>query len=164
MSDDKGALDPEVSGLAHIAANDPQALARERETLEALAGEGVLTRFRGYFSLTGPGWLQSAFTLGGGSAVASLYLGAHYGYELLWVQPLAMIVGVTMLAACAHQTLSTGLRPFTAMSRFVHPAAAWAWALATLVSNFVFHAAQLSLAAGVIEDMSNSNANRESGE
>ena len=105
MSDDKGALGPEVSGLAHIAATDPQALARERETLEALAGEGVLTRFRGYFALTGPGWLQSAFTLGGGSAVASLYLGAHYGYELLWVQPLAMIVGVTMLAACAHQTL-----------------------------------------------------------
>ena len=93
MSDDKGALGPEVSGLAHIAATDPQALARERETLEALAGEGVLTRFRGYFALTGPGWLQSAFTLGGGSAVASLYLGAHYGYELLWVQPLAMIVG-----------------------------------------------------------------------
>ena len=155
MSDDKGALGPEVSGLAHIAATDPQALARERETLEALAGEGVLTRFRGYFALTGPGWLQSAFTLGGGSAVASLYLGAHYGYELLWVQPLAMIVGVTMLAACAHQTLSTGLRPFAAMSRFVHPAAAWAWALATLASNFVFHASQLSLAAGVIEDMTN---------
>ena len=36
MSDDKGALGPEVSGLAHIAATDPQALARERETLEAV--------------------------------------------------------------------------------------------------------------------------------
>ena len=47
MSDDKGALGPEVSGLAHIAATDPQALARERETLEVLAGEGVLTRLEG---------------------------------------------------------------------------------------------------------------------
>lgn len=29
-------------------------------------------------------------TLGGGSAMASLYLGAHYQYNLLWVQPLAI--------------------------------------------------------------------------
>lgn len=142
-----------LRGLDHTATADPQALARERETLRALAGEGPVARFKGYFSLTGPGWLQSAFTLGGGSAVGSLYLGAHYGYELLWVQPLAMAVGIIMLAACAHQTLSTGMRPFAAMSRFVHPAVAWAWALATLVSNFVFHGAQYALAAGVIEDV-----------
>jgi len=142
----------DVGGLAHIA-GDPEALAQERKTLEALAGKPALTRFRGYYSLTGPGWLQGAFTLGGGSAVASLYLGAHYGYELLWVQPLAMLVGIVMLAACAHQTLSSGMRPFAAMARFVHPAVAWAWALATLLSTFIFHASQFSLAAGVIEDI-----------
>jgi len=141
--------------VAHMAAADPQALARERETLEALAGETTLKRFKGYFALTGPGWLQGAFTLGGGSAVASLYLGAHYGYELLWVQPLAMLVGIVMLAACAHQTLSSGMRPFAAMARFIHPTVAWAWALATLLSTFVFHASQFSLAAGVIEDITN---------
>ena len=140
-------------GLPHIAGADPQALARERETLERLDTQGALTRFKGYFSLTGPGWLQSAFTLGGGSAVASLYLGAHYGYELMWVQPLAMIVGISMLNAAAHQTLSTGIRPFHAMARFVHPAVAWAWAIATLLASFVFYLPQYSLAAGVIEDM-----------
>ncbi len=134
-------------------AADPEALARERATLKNLAGKPAFTRFRGYYALTGPGWLQGAFTLGGGSAVASLYLGAHYGYEFLWVQPLAMLVGIVMLAACAHQTLSTGMRPFEAMARFVHPALAWAWALATLASTFIFHASQFSLAAGVIEDI-----------
>ena len=134
---------------------DPQVLAREVETLEALAGQGAIARFRGYSSLTGPGWLQSAFTLGGGSAVASLYLGAHYGYELMWVQPLAMVVGIIMLTACGHQTLSTGVRPFAAMSRFIHPGVAWAWALATLVSSFVFHLPQYALAAGVTEDITN---------
>ena len=138
-----------------LAAADSSRLARERETLQALAGEAALTRFKGYFALTGPGWLQGAFTLGGGSAVASLYLGAHYGYELLWVQPLAMLVGIVMLSACAHQTLSTGMRPFAAMARFVHPTVAWAWALATLVSSFVFHASQFALAAGVTEDVTN---------
>jgi len=142
-------------GLTNIAGADPEALATERETLDRLATQGALTRFRGYFSLTGPGWLQSAFTLGGGSAVASLYLGAHYGYELMWVQPLAMIVGIIMLSAAAHQTLSTGIRPFDAMARFVHPAVAWAWAIATLIASFVFSLPQYSLAAGVIEDMTN---------
>ncbi len=149
MSEDN---EPHVRGLGHMAA-DPQVLARERETLEALAKEGPVKRYKGYWSLTGPGWLQSAFTLGGGSAVASLYLGAHYGYELMWVQPLAMTVGIIMLAACAHQTLSTGVRPFAAMSRFIHPGVAWAWALATLVSSWVFHFPQYSLAAGVTEDI-----------
>ena len=141
-----------VGGLGQLAA-DPVALARERETLQDLAGKPALQRYRGYYALTGPGWLQGAFTLGGGSAVASLYLGAHYGYEYLWVQPLAMLVGIVMLAACAHQTLATGMRPFAAMARYVHPVVAWAWALATFSSTFIFHAAQFSLAAGVIEDM-----------
>ena len=150
MSDNDN--EPHVRGLGHMAA-DPQALARERETLATLAKQSAGKRFRGYFALTGPGWLQSAFTLGGGSAVASLYLGAHYGYELMWVQPLAMTVGIIMLAACAHQTLSTGVRPFAAMSQFIHPSVAWAWALATLVSSWVFHFPQYSLAAGVTEDM-----------
>jgi len=150
MSDDSGA--EAVTGLDHLAA-EPDALARERATLESLATQSAGKRIRGYLALSGPGWLQSAFTLGGGSAVASLYLGAHYGYELMWVQPLAMTVGIIMLAACAHQTLSTGVRPFEAMRRFIHPAVAWAWAVATLISSWVFHLPQYSLAAGVTEDI-----------
>jgi len=140
-------------GLPGGAAADPEALANEKQTLRALNAKGLVPRLRGYFALSGPGWLQSAFTLGGGSAVASLYLGAHYGYQLLWVQPLAMVVGVIMLSAASHQTLSTGVRPFHAMSRFLHPGLAWAWAIATLVATFVFHLPQYSLAAGVSEDM-----------
>jgi len=121
--------------------------------LAALEQAPRLQRWRGYLRLSGPGWLQSAFTLGSGSAVASLYLGAHYGYRLLWVQPLAMIVGVIMLMAASHQTLSTGVRPFEAMRQFVHPVVAWAWVIATLVATFVFHLPQYALAAGVTEDM-----------
>ncbi len=125
----------------------------EREILRRLEPASRLRRWRGYLALSGPGWLQSAFTLGSGSAVASLYLGAHYGYRLLWVQPLAMIVGIIMLMAASHQTLSTGVRPFEAMHRYLHPVVAWAWAIATLVATFVFHLPQYALAAGVTEDM-----------
>lgn len=140
-------------GFPAVEQADPAALAGERSQLEHLAGGSRFERWRGYLRLSGPGWLQSAFTLGSGSAVASLYLGAHYGYELLWVQPLAMIVGIFMLMAASHQTLSTGIRPFEAMRSFIHPGLAWAWAIATLVATFVFHLPQYALAAGVTEDM-----------
>ncbi len=140
-------------GFPAAAEADPEALAEERDLLERLAGQNRTGRWRGFLRLTGPGWLQSAFTLGSGSAVASLYLGAHYGYELLWVQPLAMMVGIFMLMAASHQTLSTGIRPFEAMRCFIHPGLAWAWAIATLVATFVFHLPQYALAAGVTEDM-----------
>ena len=151
---DNGTKKPEpICGLPMIQAADPEVLAREREELASLEKKGVMTRWRGYFSMTGPGWLQSAITLGGGSAIASLYLGAHYQYRLLWVQPLAMLVGVIMLMAASYQTLSTCQRPFDAMRKFIHPSIAWAWAIATLIASIAFHLPQYALAAGVTEDM-----------
>jgi len=122
-----GAVRGMPRGLPMITARAPEALAAEREALVNLSREGALHRWRGYFAWTGPGWLQSAMTLGGGSAMASLFLGTFFGYQLLWLQPLAMILGVVMLSAVSHQTLSTGMRPFGAMKKHVHPAVAWAW-------------------------------------
>ncbi len=142
-----------LKGLPLFEDYDPKTLAREKAELEAMELGGTLSRWKQYFGKTGPGWLQSAFTLGGGSAIASLYLGAHYGYELLWVQPLAMVVGIVMLSAASHQTLSTGIRPFHAMRCFIHPVLAWAWGIATIVATLVFHLPQYALAAGVTEDM-----------
>ncbi len=142
-----------VRGLPMVSARDPEALARERAALTELGHQPVLRRWRGYFAWTGPGWLQSAMTLGGGSAMASLFLGTFFGYRLLWLQPLAMLLGIIMLAAVSHQTLSTGVRPFGAMKKYVHPALAWAWALATLVSTVIWHFPQYGLAAGMTEDM-----------
>ncbi len=142
-----------VRGLPMFTASDPEAVASEKAELLSLKGTGTFKRWRWYFSKTGPGFLQSAFTLGSGTAIASLYLGTHYQYKLLWVQPLAMIVGIIMLMAASHQTLSTGMRPFDAMRRFLHPSLAWAWAIATLVATVIWHLPQYALAAGVTEDM-----------
>jgi len=153
MNDTKNSGKDVIRGLPMFVASDPEALAQEKAELYKLEGKSFGERWRFYFSKTGPGWLQSAFTLGGGSAVASLFLGAHYQYKLLWVQPLAMIVGVIMLMAASYQTLSTGIRPFDAMRSFIHPSLAWAWAIATLIANLVFHLPQYALAAGVTEDM-----------
>ncbi len=142
-----------VCGLPMFSASDPESIERERQELVALEKEAPVKRYIGYFSRTGPGFLQSAFTLGSGTAVASLYLGAHYQYDLLWVQPLAMAAGIIMLMAAGYQTLSSCMRPFDAMKTYLHPSLAWAWAIASLVATVIWHLPQYALAAGVAEDM-----------
>ncbi len=136
-------------GLPMVARWEPEALAAEKEALAKLATKGFGTRCRGYLSRIGPGWLQSALTLGGGSAAASLFAGAYLEYRLLWVQPVAMILGIIMLGAIAYQTLATGARPFDALRRYTHPGLAWAWAIASLAATVIWHFPQYSLAGDV---------------
>ena len=140
-------------GLPMFAASDPQVLAKEKAELATLERAGFLRRWRGYSKMTGPGYLQSALTLGGGSAVASLFAGSYLQYGLLWVQPVAMILGVIMLAAISHQTLSTGARPFSTIKIIFHPALAWIWAFGALAVTIIWHFPQYALAAGMTEDM-----------
>jgi manganese transport protein len=121
--------------------------------LQALAGKPWLLRLPGYVRLSGPGWLQGAMTLGGGSAITSLTIGGVYGYELLWVQPLSMLVGCIMLFALSYQTLSTGESPFKAMRDHVHPGLAWAWAIAALASSIIWGFSHYPLSAGMLEEI-----------
>jgi Mn2+/Fe2+ NRAMP family transporter len=92
-------------------------------------------------------------TLGGGTAAASLFAGALFGYQLLWVAPLAMVLGVIMLSAVSYQTLSTGLRPFEAMCRFAGKPLAYGWAIGALLSSIIWHFPQYNLAANCLVDM-----------
>jgi len=140
-------------GLPMFTASAPEALARERAALAVLNEKGLLPRWRGYAARTGPGWLQSALVLGSGSAMASLFAGAYLEYRLLWVQPLAMGLGIVMFVAMSYQTLSTGMRPFDAMRLYVHPVLAWSWALGALLATMIWHLPQYALAAGMTEDM-----------
>jgi Mn2+/Fe2+ NRAMP family transporter len=142
-----------VRGLPMFASSDAEALAKEKTELAELATKGFLRRWRGYFVMTGPGWLQSALTLGGGSAMASLFAGAYLQYKLLWVQPIAMILGIIMLAAVSRQTLATGARPFDTIKRFIHPAVAWVWVFGALAVTIVWHFPQYALSAGMTEDI-----------
>lgn len=102
--------------------------------------------------MSGPGWVQAAVTLGGGSLVGALYLGVIGGYEFLWLQPLAMLCGIIMLSAISYVTLSCGERPFRVMQKKVSPTLAWGWLIATVIADTVFCAAQFSLGRGAIED------------
>jgi len=142
-----------VRGLPIFTASAPEMLAKERADLAELEGKSFLQRWRGYSAKTGPGWLQSALILGSGSAMASLFAGAFLQYKLLWVQPLAIGLGIIMFATVSYQTLSTGLRPFYAVKHFIHPVLAWSWAIGALLATIIWHLPQYALAAGMADDM-----------
>jgi manganese transport protein len=127
-------------------------LAAERAYLADLETKPLPKRWGGYLKLSGPGFLQSAMTLGGGTAFTSLLL-ATYDYKLLWVAPLGMIMGVVMLSALSYQTLSTGERPFEAVRKHISPGFAWAWVLASLGATIIWHFAQYGLLAGMGKDL-----------
>jgi len=132
-----------------MAENSKVEIDRQR-LLQAQQG-GKLAKLATYVRLSGPGWLQSAITLGGGSLSASLYLGVLAGFSFLWLQPLAMILGIIMLSAIAYVTTSTGERPFPAINRHVSPVLGWAWLLASLSANMFWCLPQYSLATGVLQ-------------
>lgn len=128
----------------------PQVDADRRRLIAAQQG-GISAKLWTYSRLSGPGWLQSAITLGGGSLASGLYLGVVAGFSLLWVQPIAMALGIIMLSGIAYVTLSTGERPFGAINRHVNPVLGWSWALAALAANMFWCLPQYHLAAGVLE-------------
>lgn len=122
----------------------------EHAYLAQLSTQPLPSRLKGYVKLSGPGWLQSAITLGGGSLASSLYLGVLAGFSLMWLQPLAMILGIIMLSAIGYVTLSTGERPFRAINEHVNPVLGWGWALAVAAANIVWCLPQYALAHGVL--------------
>ena len=132
---------------------DAVTLARERETLSRLSDQSLGVRLRGYLRFLGPGYLQSAMTLGGGTVSAALFAGAIFGYQLLWVAPFAMAMGLCMLSAISWQTLSTGQRPWPAMKEHAGPVFAWAWAIGALLSSMIWQFAQYALASAVLVDL-----------
>ncbi|MHC4574684.1 MAG: divalent metal cation transporter [Planctomycetota bacterium] len=125
-------------------------IGKDRRLLTAAREKGRLATLGAFVRLSGPGWLQSAITLGGGSLAGSLYLGVLAGASLLWLQPLAMILGIVMLSAISYVALSTGERPFQAINRHVNPVLGWGWAIATLMANLVWALPQFALATAAI--------------
>ncbi len=143
---------PDAS-LPMVRPPDPQALAEEREWLVSLEDAPIHRRWGAYLRRGGPGYLQSALTLGGGTAAASLIAGGAFGYELLWVAPTSMLLGIAVLSAVSHQTLSTGMRPLEAVRTHAGPFFAVAFVLGAVLSSVIWHFAQYALASAAIHDV-----------
>lgn len=127
-----------------------EGLEEDREEILQAQEEGTLSTIFTYAKLAGPGWLQAAITIGGGSLAGGLFLGVIGGAELLWIQPLAVIMGVIMLSAISFVTLSADERPFKAMHDHVNPVLAWGWLIATIMANCVWAMPQFSLATSAL--------------
>ena len=132
---------------------DPEKLAAEKAELKKLETLPLGRRSIGYIKRTGPGLLQSAMTLGAGSATASVIAGASFGYKLLWVQPLAMFFGVMMLAALSNVVLTRGERPYQSFGKQIWKPIVFLWALGTILSSVIWHFPQYALLAGAGRDL-----------
>jgi len=123
----------------------------ELKMVEKAATKGPLGKASIYARLSGPGWMQGAITLGGGSLGGALYLGVIAGFGMMWLQPLAMICGIIMLAAIAYVTLSTEQRPFGAINTHLSPLLGWSWLIATVMANIVWCMPQFGLGTAAIQ-------------
>jgi len=141
-------------GIPLVETRDAAALESELVYLrEVNARPHFWQRWPGYWKLTGPGWVQSALTLGAGSAGSTIMAGAAYGYQLLWVQPLAMALGVVVFAAIGYQLLITQARPFDVFKKRLHPVLAWLWGASVLLASIVWQFPQYSLGTAVLKDV-----------
>ncbi len=147
MSDKQSDDRPDNAGL------DGDKVDQEVQALRELENKPFGQRTIGYVKRTGPGLLQSAMTLGAGSAAASVIAGASFGYKLLWVQPVAMFLGVMMLGALSNVVLTTGERPYKSFGREIGKWLVILWALGTIMSSVIWHFPQYGLAAAAARDL-----------
>lgn len=125
---------------------------RDREILTEAQAKGPAATLGAWLRLSGPGWLQSAITLGGGSLGGALYLGMLSGTSMLWLQLVAIIIGVIMLSAISYVALSTQMRPYAAINTYVNPVLGIGWITATILANMIFILPQFSLSYTALND------------
>ncbi len=129
---------------------NPQ-IEKDRELIATARQKGRGALAKTFLKLSGPGWLQSGITLGGVSFSSSLYLGVLVGFAFMWLQPLAMILGIIMLGAIAYVTLSIRERPLKAIHDHVSPVLAWSWLLASMAANLVWSMPQFVLGTRALQ-------------
>jgi Mn2+/Fe2+ NRAMP family transporter len=118
--------------------------------MEEISQQPFGSRIRSYMKMTGPGYMQSAMTLGGGSVASCAVLGSMFGYKYLWVQVVAMFFGYVILACVAKQTCNSGERAYETFRRELHISMALLWAGSAFVATILWHIPQYSLTANGI--------------
>jgi Mn2+/Fe2+ NRAMP family transporter len=124
---------------------------KDRQSIMTAHQKGTGAVIKTYLRLSGPGWLQSGITVGGVSFSSSLYLGVLVGFSMMWLQPVAMILGIIMLGAIAYVTLSVRERPLKAINDHVSPVLGWSWLFASMAANLVWSMPQYTLGTRAIQ-------------
>ncbi|MCK4558208.1 MAG: divalent metal cation transporter [Calditrichia bacterium] len=151
---DKSDIENLRRGLSMVEKYDAEALEKEKKQLIILNNEpSLLLKWKGYWKLSGPAWMQSAVTLGAGSAASSIFAGSVFGYKLLWVQPVSIILGIVIFAAIGSQVLRTRARPYDVFWKKLHPSLAIFWGFNVLLASIVWQFPQYSLGTAVVRDI-----------
>jgi len=140
--------EPKSNEPANMSVN--QQIEEHRKIILDGEAKGGAGKFVAYARLSGPGWLQSAITLGGGSLANALYLGVLGGFAFMWLQPMAMLFGIVMMSAIAYITLSTGRRPLREINNNISPLLGWGWLFASMMANLVWSMPQFALAVAAL--------------
>ena len=130
---------------------DESGISRNRKILVAAQEKGAISTLGAFFRLSGPGWLQSAITLGGASLGSALYLGVLGGTSMLWLNLTAIIVGVIMLSSISYVVLSSGERPYQAINDYVNPVLGVGWVTATILANMIWVLPQFGLCFDILD-------------
>jgi Mn2+/Fe2+ NRAMP family transporter len=146
MQEDSAAAAP-AQQVTHM---NPR-IEKDRQMIVDARRKGTGATVKTFLRLSGPGWLQSGITVGGVSFSSSLYLGVLVGFSMMWLQPLAMILGIIMLGAIAYVTLSIRQRPLKAINEHVSPVLGWSWLLASMAANIVWSTPQFVLGTRAIQ-------------
>jgi hypothetical protein len=124
---------------------------KDRQSIVTARQKGTVATVKTFLRLSGPGWLQSGITVGGVSFSSSLYLGVLVGFSMMWLQPLAMILGIIMLGAIGGVPLSIRARPLEAINEHVNPVLGWSWLLASMAANLVWSMPQYVLGTRALQ-------------
>jgi Mn2+/Fe2+ NRAMP family transporter len=124
---------------------------KDRQSIVTARQKGTGALVKTYLRLSGPGWLQSGITVGGVSFSSSLYLGVLVGFSMMWLQPVAMILGIIMLGAMGYVTLSIRERPLKAINDHVSPVLGWSWLFASMAANLVWSMPQYTLGTRALQ-------------
>ncbi len=125
----------------------------EKPAHTSASPRGAISRLIEGARRSGPGWLLSAYTLGSGTAITSVLAGARHGYNLLWVNPLAMLIGVIVLSSAAYFALSSDRSPFQRFKTELHPAMAYAWGVGALLASVIWHLPQYAMVYAVVREL-----------
>lgn len=134
--------------------NSEQAL-KEKAMLKELNSKPWLPRTLGYIKLSGPGFMNAAFTLGAGSFASSVTLGAAYGYDMMWIPLYSFAFGIFMLALAARFVCNTDMPVIEAQNKY-HGKFFGSFAtgiLAGCIASIVFTFGQYALGGDAIVSM-----------
>jgi Mn2+/Fe2+ NRAMP family transporter len=147
MAQQKAQKGPEAQQVTHM---NPR-IEKDRQLIVSARQKGTGSLVKAYMRLSGPGWLQSGITVGGVSFSSSLYLGVIVGFSMMWLQPVAMILGIIMLGAMAYVTLSIREKPLKAINDHVSPVLGWSWLFASMAANLVWSMPQYTLGTRALQ-------------